>query len=112
MLHTIRGSELSLTSEQFQSPLALLIQGKPATSKRQITPKLTAFISTREWKPCTTFICPSRFRDLEQIPQKLVVHLVMELDFLGLDESAQSTRAAVSRGLLQIRIAALHIVAE
>jgi len=46
---------------------------------------------------------------LEQVPQKLVVHLVVILHFLRFHERAQRARAAVGRGTLQISVAALHV---
>jgi hypothetical protein len=46
---------------------------------------------------------------LKQIPQKLVVHVVVVLDFLRLNEGAQQTRTAVGGRLLQIGIAALDV---
>ena len=46
---------------------------------------------------------------LEQIPERLVVDLVMELHFGRLDEGAQFACAAISSGLLQIGEAALHV---
>ncbi len=49
---------------------------------------------------------------LEQIPQELVVDLVVELHFLRLDESPQRARAAIGRSLFQVRIARLHVFAE
>src|SRR4051812_39270207 len=49
---------------------------------------------------------------LEQVPEELVVHLVVELDFLSFDERSQGPRAAIGGALLQVRIAAFHIVAE
>src|SRR5208283_1399245 len=49
---------------------------------------------------------------LKQIPQELVVHLVVELYFGCLDNRAQQARAAVGGCLLQVGVASLHIFAE
>src|SRR5580658_5621942 len=49
---------------------------------------------------------------LEQIPQELVVDLVMELDFRRFDEGSQSARATVGGGLLQVGIAAFDVFAQ
>ena len=49
---------------------------------------------------------------LKQVPQKLVVDFMMELDFLCLDEGTKKSRTAIRRGLLQIRVAPLHILSE
>src|ERR1700675_4482663 len=46
-------------------------------------------------------------RDLEQVPQELVVDLVVELDFLRFDESAQRARTTIRGGLFQVGITAL-----
>jgi hypothetical protein len=42
----------------------------------------------------------AELRCLEEIPQELVVYLVMKLHFLRLDERPQGARAAVGGGLL------------
>src|ERR1039458_608601 len=49
---------------------------------------------------------------LEHVPEELVVHLVVELNFGSLDERAKCTRAAVGGGLFQICVAVLYTVAE
>src|ERR1035441_5204813 len=49
---------------------------------------------------------------LEQIPQELVVDLVVELNLLRLDESSQGAGAAVGGGFLQIGVAAFDVLAE
>src|SRR5581483_7590652 len=49
---------------------------------------------------------------LKQVPQELVVYLVMELDLLGFYERSQRTRATIGRSLLQVRIPAFHILAQ
>ena len=49
---------------------------------------------------------------LEQVPERLVVDLVVELHFRSLDERSELARAAVGGGLLQIGKAALHIRAQ
>jgi hypothetical protein len=54
----------------------------------------------------------TRHRALEQVPEELVVHLVVILHFLRLDESAQCARAAVGGRALQIGIAVFHIGAD
>ena len=65
--------------------------------------------------PCLFLIVQSgQIRDqekfaLEQIPERLVVNLVVELHFWSLDECAEVAGAAVGSGLLQIGEAALHI---
>ena len=51
-------------------------------------------------------------RSLEHIPEELVVDFVVVLHFRRLHERAQQPRAAVGRGLLQVRVAALHVLAE
>ena len=51
-------------------------------------------------------------RGLEQIPERLVVDLVVELDFGALDDGSQFARAAVGGGLLQVGVAALHVGAQ
>ncbi len=48
-------------------------------------------------------------RWLELAPEELVVDVVVELDFAGLDHRAQQTRAAISGGLLEVGVALLHI---
>ena len=48
---------------------------------------------------------------LKQIPQELVIDLVVKLDFLRFYERSQSAGAAVGGGLFQIRVTALHIFA-
>ena len=50
--------------------------------------------------------------DLEQVPEELVVDLVVELDFLRFDESAQRARTTIRGGLFQVGITALHVFAE
>ena len=48
----------------------------------------------------------SSFQDrLEQVPQELVVDIVVVLDLGGLDERSQQARAAIGRGLFQIGVA-------
>src|SRR4029077_295395 len=49
---------------------------------------------------------------LEQIPQELVIDLVVILNFGGFHESAEMARAAVRRRLLQFRVTAFHIFAQ
>lgn len=49
---------------------------------------------------------------LEQIPEELVVYVVVVLHFLGLDEGSEQTRATVGRGLLQVGVASLYVLAE
>jgi hypothetical protein len=49
---------------------------------------------------------------LKQIPQELVVDLVVELDFRGLYKGAQQPWTTIGRGLLQIGVAALHILTQ
>src|SRR5690242_776330 len=48
---------------------------------------------------------------LEQIPQELVVDLMMKLDFLCLDEGSQRTGTTVGGGLLQVGISAFYVFA-
>src|ERR1700719_453283 len=50
-------------------------------------------------------------RRLKQIPEELIVNLVVVLHFRCLHERAQQTRAAISRRLLQFRITAFHVFA-
>ena len=49
---------------------------------------------------------------LEQVPEGLVVDGVVELDFRAFDDGSQLARGAVGGGLLQVGVAALHVVAE
>src|SRR4051794_14101222 len=49
---------------------------------------------------------------LEPGPQRLVVHLVVELDLGALDQRAQQARAAIGRGLLQIGVLPDHVLAK
>src|SRR3954471_5119115 len=49
---------------------------------------------------------------LEQVPEGLVVDLVVELHFGSLDEGAEVASAAVGGSLLEIGETALHIGAE
>src|SRR6266581_4153539 len=57
-----------------------------------------------------SLLLSSRVLGLEQIPQELVVNLVMELDLCSLYDRTQETWAAVGRALLQIGMAeVLHL---
>src|SRR6185437_14296316 len=63
--------------------------------------------------------CPSRSwyslrscGTLELVPQELVVHLVVELDFRSLHDGPEQARATVCGSLLQVGVASLHIVAQ
>ena len=49
---------------------------------------------------------------LEQVPERLVVDGVVELDFGALDDGSQLLGAAIGGGFFQIGITALHIGAE
>src|SRR5581483_1989033 len=49
---------------------------------------------------------------LEQIPQILVVNVVMVLNLAWLDEGAQQARTAIGGRLLQVGIARLHVLAQ
>ena len=49
---------------------------------------------------------------LEEIPEQLVVHIVMELNLRSLDDRTQQPRAPVRRSLLQIGIPGLNILTE
>ena len=51
-------------------------------------------------------------RGLEQIPQRLVIHRVMELHFGAFDNGSEVVRRTVGGSLFQIGIASLHIGAE
>src|SRR5260370_25838190 len=51
-------------------------------------------------------------KGLKQVPQKLVVNVVVILHFRRFYERAQQARAAVGRGLLQVEVAVLHVFAE
>ena len=64
------------------------------------------------WRTWPSFIRLQTSCSLEQVPEELVVDFVVELHFRRLHERAQQPRAAVGRGLLQVRVAALHILAE
>src|SRR6266567_1126031 len=46
---------------------------------------------------------------LEEIPEQLIVDVVVELHLRRLDDRAQQAGAAVRRSLLQIGVASLHI---
>jgi len=50
--------------------------------------------------------------NLKQIPEELVVDLVVELDFLRFDEGSEGAGAAVGGGLLKVCVAALDVFAE
>ena len=50
--------------------------------------------------------------NLKQIPQELVVDLMVELDFLRFDEGSEGAGAAVGGGLLKVCVAALDVFAE
>jgi hypothetical protein len=66
-----------------------------------------------DWRPIQQRVeGPCVPRDLEQVPEELVVHLVVELHFLRLHERPQRPRATVGRRLLQVGVPALHIFAE
>jgi hypothetical protein len=49
---------------------------------------------------------------LEQIPEELVVDLMVELHLWRFDEGPQRARAAIRGGLLQIGVTPLNIFAE
>ena len=49
---------------------------------------------------------------LEQVPERLVVDRVVELHLGAFDEGSQLARRTVGDGLLQFRIAALHVGAQ
>ncbi len=49
---------------------------------------------------------------LEQVPEGLVVDGVVELDFGAFDDGSKFARGAVGGGLLEVGVAALHVVAE
>src|SRR2546428_592652 len=49
---------------------------------------------------------------LEQVPQELVVDLVMELDFLRFDEGSEGAGTAVCGRLLQVGVAGFYVFAE
>ena len=48
---------------------------------------------------------------LEQVPQELVVDLVVELYFRGFDEGSEGARATVGGGLFQVGVAAFYVFA-
>ncbi len=52
------------------------------------------------------------FRELELVPEELVVDLVVVLHFGRLHKRAKRACAAIRRGLLQVRIASLHVRAH
>src|SRR5205807_9716293 len=49
---------------------------------------------------------------LEQVPEELVVNLVMELNFLRLDDGAEGSRAAIGGGALQFSVTGFDVGAE
>src|SRR5260370_3482072 len=49
---------------------------------------------------------------LEQIPQELVVNLVMELHFGSFHERSERSWAAIGGGLFQVRVAILYVFSE
>src|SRR5260370_33015650 len=49
---------------------------------------------------------------LEQIPQELVVDLVMELHFGSFHERSEGSRAAIGGGLFQVRVAIFYVFSE
>jgi hypothetical protein len=55
---------------------------------------------------------PRAMKSLEQVPEELVVDLVVVLDFGALDEGAEIVGAAVGGSALQFRIARLYIRAQ
>src|ERR1700733_12277709 len=65
----------------------------------------TPWLSARafSWRNCST---------LEQVPEELVIDIVMVLHLGSLHKSPEQARAAVGSSLFQIGVAALHIFAE
>src|SRR6516164_4416021 len=49
---------------------------------------------------------------LKQVPQELVVDVVVVLEFRRLDKCAQQPGAPVGRGLLQVAISRLYVLAQ
>src|SRR6267378_3813786 len=49
---------------------------------------------------------------LKQVPEELVVYLVVILHFGSFHKRAQSTRTAIRGGLLQVRVASLHVFTQ
>ena len=49
---------------------------------------------------------------LEQVPERLVIDLVVVLHLGGLDKGSQIARGAIGRGLLEIDETALHVFAQ
>src|SRR5271167_409263 len=49
---------------------------------------------------------------LEEIPQELIVDLMVELDFLRFDEGAEGPWTTVGRSLFQVGVASLHVFPE
>src|SRR5262245_41827459 len=67
------------------------------------------------WPPCAAgsgMTIDNAELALEQVPEELVVDFVVELDFLGFDDGAESTRAAVGGGALQFGVAGFDVGAE
>ena len=58
------------------------------------------------------FAFRSRSGALELVPEELIVNLVVELNLWPLHDRAQQPGAAVGGSLLQVAVAALHVVAE
>jgi hypothetical protein len=65
--------------------------------------KTPRFFGRGGWQSCS---------NLKQIPEELVVDLVVELDFLRFDEGSEGAGAAVGGGLLKVCVAALDVLAE
>src|ERR1700736_1055524 len=49
---------------------------------------------------------------LENIPEQLVVNIVVELNLARLHDGSQQTWATIGRGLLQVGIPGFHILAQ
>src|SRR5260370_1742179 len=57
-------------------------------------------------------LSPLDLNGLEQVPQKLVIHFVVMLQFGRLHIRAESTRTAISRSAFQVDVAAFHVRPE
>jgi hypothetical protein len=66
--------------------------------RREQAPKYAKLLPIKRPRPGGRGLIETK--RLEQIPQELVIDLVMELYFLGFDERSQRSGAAIRRGLL------------
>src|SRR5262249_27396060 len=88
----------------------------PAAREPEAPVEMTGLGSHRQETDGTTSRAGTKKRhaavSLKQIPQKLVIHVVVILHLGRFHEGTQQARAAVGRGLLQVDVAGLHVRAE